>query len=76
MYLNKRFEDFTNLMERLNFEKIPRKSFLSDFLQYTTMKRKRGPEKNMQKARGPTRGNLFDKFIRRHSVAFRCMGSN
>lgn len=31
----KEFEDFTNLMERLNFEKIPRKSFLSDFLQYT-----------------------------------------
>lgn len=38
------------------------------------MKRKRGAEKNMQKARGPTRGNLFHKFIRRPT--FRCIPWN
>lgn len=38
------------------------------------MKRKRGAEKNMQKARGPTRGNLFHKFIRRST--FRCIPWN
>lgn len=57
-----------------NLIKVPWKvSLLSSdfFIQYTTMKRNRGPEKNMQKARGPTRGNLFDKFIRRPT--FRCI---
>lgn len=44
------------------------------FTIYNDMKRKRGAEKNMQKARGPTRGNLFHKFIRRPT--FRCIPWN